>query len=81
MKEQNIKELLLRGTISDAIRKAYDMERKGIILSDEMDEEMLYLYNKYCLYALDNMKLSAERYNLIWDRAVQIADMYEGRYL
>lgn len=78
MKEQNIQELLLRGTISDAIRKAYDMERKAIILPDEMDEEMLYLYNKYRSYALDHMKLSVERYNFIWDLALQIADMYEG---
>lgn len=81
MKEQNIQELLLRGTISDAIRKAYDLERKAIILPDEMDEEMLYLYNKYRHYALDNLRLSVERYNFIWDLAVQIADMYEGRYL
>lgn len=81
MKERNIKELLLRGTISDAIRKAYDMVNKSIILPDELDEEMLYLYNKYRSYALDNMKLSLERYNFIWDMAVQIADMYEGRYL
>lgn len=81
MKERNIKELLLRGTISDAIRKAYDLERKAIILPDEMGDEMLYLYNKYQHYALDCLRLSAEEYNNLWDRAVQIADMYEGRYL
>ena len=81
MKERNIKELLLRGTISDAIRKAYDLERKAIILPDEMDEEMLYLYNKYKPYAMNNLGLSNDEYNDLWDRAVEIADMYEGRYI
>lgn len=81
MNKRNIKVLLLRGTISDAIRKAYDLERKAIILPDEMGDEMLYLYNKYKPYAINNMKLSDEEYNNIWDRAVEIADMYEGRYL
>ena len=81
MKERNKKELLLRDIISDAIRKAYDLERKTIIPSDEMDEEMLYIYNKYQHYALDCLGLSPERYISIWDRALQIADMYEGRYI
>lgn len=81
MKENDVQELLLRGTISDAIRKAYDLERKAIILPDEMDDEMLYLYNKYKPYASHNLGLSDEEYNNIWDRAVEIADMYEGRYL
>lgn len=81
MKENDIQELLLRGTISDAIRKAYDLERKAIILPDEMDEEKLYLYNKYKDYAIHTIGLSLYEYEDLWDDALSIADMYEGRYL
>ena len=80
-KSKDIRALLLRGTISDAIRKVYDMERKSIILPDEMDDEMLYLFKKYEDYATHTIGLSLYEYEDLWDDALSIADMYEGRYL
>lgn len=81
MNNRNPKELLLRGTISDAIRKAYDMVNKWIIMPDELDDEMHYLYNKYRAFASVNLGLSDAEYEDIWKEAIQIADMYEGRLL
>lgn len=79
-KEFRIK-VAVRNALVDEMRVVYYKANKSIILESEVQDEMLYIFNKHRGITARLYRMPMYEYVRLFNEAEIIAKAYEGRYL